>query len=106
MLSEDKIALLGQKVSEWGQAENVPANIQSMVLTLGSENPQTDEEYDRVLTENLWSPAVLDWYEKFTNYLAQQREPSAAPQPDLLLSLRTLRQLLDQIIEQVEQNGQ
>ena len=105
MLSEDKIAILGQKVSEWAQVENVPANIQTMVLTIGAENPQTDEEYEKVLTDNLWSDAVLGWYDKFTNYLEAQQQPTAKPQPDLLLSLRTLRQLLDQIIEQVEQNG-
>lgn len=101
MLSEEKQDLLRQRIAEWGTAQGIPDNIQQMVFTMGVENPQTDEDKQAICTTNFWAPGVVDFYDRFVEYLTS-RNSQPTPQPDLLLSLKTLRQLLDQIIEQVE----
>lgn len=99
MLSEEKQDVLRQRIAEWGAKQNIPENIQQMVFTMGVENPQTEEDKQNICAVNFWAAGVVEFYDQFVEYLTAG---TAQPQPDLLLSLKTLRQLLDQIIEQVE----
>ena len=106
MLSKEKIESLKAKVAEWAKIKKVPANIQAMVVEMGIENPRTYEEKQDICAGHLWSEAIIKWYDDFVGYL-ESTMPGQNSQPpvDLLLSLKTLKQLLDQIIEQVE-NGE
>ena len=107
MLSEEKIEALKVKVAEWGKLRHVPANIQGMIIEMGAENPRTPEEKREVCAGHLWSEAIIKWYDDFVKYLESQAPKQQVVQPSsesLLLSLKTLRQFVDQLIEQVE-NG-
>ena len=106
MLSEEKVGALKAKVAEWAKLRKVPANIQGMVMEMGIENPTTYEAKQEVCLGHLWSEAIIRWYDDFVNYLESQSPKKEKKEPvDLLLALKTLRQLLDQIIEQVENEG-
>ena len=106
MLSEEKVVALKEKVAEWATLKKVPANIQGMVIEMGMENPRTYEEKQDVCSGHLWSEAIIKWYDDFVEFLKSKtpRQETQAP-VDLLLSLKTLRQLLDQIIEKVKNEG-
>jgi hypothetical protein len=109
MISEDKQEKLREYINTWCEGEGLPETVQNMLFQMGVENPQTDEEKDAICKRNLWSESLIQYYDEFVNYLVNQRNSAKTTKtaeggPDLLLSLKTLRQLLDQIIEQVE-NG-
>lgn len=104
MLSKEKVEALKAKVSEWGALKHVPVNIQNMITEMGTENPRTTEEKQSICATHFWSEAIIKWYDDFLKYLESQHAGQSQKKPvDLLLSLKTLRQLVDQIIEQVEE---
>ena len=69
MLSEEKQLKLKERIAEWGEAENIPANIQERVFRLGVENPINDDDLRTICDTELWSYVTIDWYMKFVNYL-------------------------------------
>ena len=102
MLSEDKVKLLTQKVEEWGTENNVPLNVQRMVIEMGVENPRTPEEKEAVCAAHLWASGVIEWYDKFISYLEQSNEAPKAKKVDTLLLLKTIQQLINQLVEALE----
>ena len=107
MLSEDKQVVLQEKVKQWGGENNVPENVQRLVVAIGMHDPQSEEDVDQICAENLWSQEAANWFSKFVGYLEEQKATDKGgfvatndPKEMIQAAINALQQALELMNEQ------
>ena len=108
MMNEELSAKLAAKVDGWTSQEKVPAAVAGLVLEIAKTEPQAERDVRVYCEEHMLSTALVEWYNKFVDYLAKQQETPAeneAPAKfpgDVLDTARRFRDALNLFLEQYD----
>lgn len=107
MLSNDMKVKLAQRVEAWALEANASQTIASHVLNIASSDPQSEHDVRSYCEQNMLSTALVEWYNKFVDYLANsENSPAEDPKPtlpdDVLETARRFRDALNLFLEKYD----
>ena len=107
MLSEEMNAKLAVKIDAWTAAENVPAKVSELVLDIAKSDPQAERDIYKYCEEHMLSTALVEWYNKFVDFLAKQEEEPEQETPagfpgDIIDTARRFRDALNLFLEKYD----
>lgn len=107
MLSEELKSKLALQVQTWGEDGKVADTVMQHVLNIALAEPQNEHDVRAYCENNMLSTALVEWYNKFLDYLADHAdEGKAAPAfpTDVLETARRFRDALNMFLEQYDAN--
>ena len=107
MLSEEMVAKLAVKVDAWVSAEGISRVIADRVLDIAVTDPQEERDVRKYCEDHMLSSALVDWYNKFLDFLAKQSDtaaddPGEVSPEELIETARKFRDALNLFLEKYD----
>ena len=98
MLSKEKLAALEANIDAWATEQGVPQTVIDLVYEMAQDNPRTQEEKIKCCQQHLWSTELIEWYDRFVDYLVKTKTPETGA-TDIMANIETAIKLLQEVLE-------